>query len=382
MTKFLQLYHPFPQKVVSGEGIYLTFEDGKRYMDLFSGIGVNLLGYNHPDILDALSNLFPMHLSALVEHPLKEEIAADLTRITQFDKVFFTNSGTESVEGAIKFMWLWLNQKGTIKKRIISFKDSFHGRTLGSLSISGLLSHQRFPRLNINTAFLPFGDTKILKDEVDKGCDFVIIEPIQGAGGVRIADKEFYTTLNELHSEYGFGLIVDEIQSGLGRTGTFLAAEQFGLKPDIITLAKGLGGGLPLGAILIKEKIANEIKTGDHGTTMGGNYLALRLSNVVIKNVEEELCEHVRNLDKLLNDMFIPELLNNPRIKEVRQIGLFIGIELKNEKADDVKEILFEKGYLVNSIRKNIIRLLPPLIITFDELSNAINQINEVISTF
>jgi len=379
VSKFLQLYHPFPLNVTDGEGIYLTLEDGKKYVDLFSGLGVNLLGHNHPDILSALSESFPIHLSSLLEHPLKEEVAADLARITGFDKVFFTNSGTESVEGAIKFMWLWLKTKGNIRNRIIAFRNSFHGRTLGSLTVTGLFAHQEFPKLNINVAFLPFGDAKQLTQEVEKECDFVIIEPIEGAAGVQIASQEFYNTLRELHTEYGFGLIVDEIQSGLGRTGEFLASSLFGLKPDIVTLAKGLGGGIPLGAILLKDKIADCIKPGDHGTTMGGNYLALRLAKVVLKKIKEELSEHVKNLDKLLKDVLIPKLRTNPRIKEIRQKGLFIAIQLHKEKADEVKELLFARGYLVNSIKKNIIRLLPPLIITFEQLEDAVNALNEVI---
>jgi len=381
LSNFLQLFHPFPLKVISGRGIYLTLEDGKEYVDLFSGLGVNLLGYNHPDILDALSETFPMHLSALLEHPLKEEVASDLTRITGFDKVFFSNSGTESVEGAIKFMWKWLERRGSNKKKVIAFRGSFHGRTLGSMTVTDILLHQRFPTLDLNTVFLPFGDKEAFTEEIEKGCDFVILEPIQGASGVIIAEQKFYETVSILHREFGFGLIADEIQSGLGRTGEFLASTLFGLDPDIVTLAKGLGGGLPLGAILLKEKIANSIKPGDHGTTTGGNYLSLRLSKVLIKNIEE-LLEHVKNLDTLLKDILIPNLLTNPKIREVRQRGLFIAIELKKDKSDEVKEILFEKGYLVNSIMKKTIRLLPPLIITIEELKSAIEELNEVIEGF
>ncbi len=381
MSNFLRLFHPFPLKVVDGKGIYLTLEDGKEYRDLFSGLGVNLLGHNHPDIIASLSKTFPLHLSLLLEHSLKEEVASDLARITGFDKVFFSNSGTEAVEGALKFMWMWVKEKGNVKNRIISFKNSFHGRTLGSMTVSGLLLHQGFPKLNFDTLFLPFGDEKMLTEEIEKGCDFVILEPIQGASGVRIAKLKFYKTLSILHREFAFGLIVDEIQSGLGRTGEFLASTLFGLDPDIVTIAKGLGGGLPLGAILLKEKIANAMKPGYHGTTMGGNYLSLRLSKVLIKKVQE-LLEHVRNLDKLLKDVLVPELLANPRVREVRQKGLFIAIELKKENADEVKDILFENGYLVNSLGKRIIRLLPPLIITFEELNDSINEINEVIKGY
>jgi len=378
VSKFLQLFHPFPLKVIDGKGIFLTLEDGKEYMDLFSGLGVNLLGYNHPALLAALSEPFPMHLSALLEHPLKEEVAGDLTRLTGFDKVFFSNSGTEAIEGAIKFIWKWLERTGKSTERVIAFRDSFHGRTLGSMTLTDLLSHQGFPKLDIKTVFLPFGDPDILTKEIEQSCSFVIIEPIQGAGGVRIAEPKFYKILSILHRELGFGLIVDEIQSGLGRTGYFLSSQPLGLNPDIVTIAKGLGGGLPLGAILLKERIANAIKPGDHGTTMGGNYLSLRLSKVVIKKIKE-LLEHVKNLDKLLKDIHIPELLTNPEIKNVRQEGLFIAIELRKDNADDIKEILFEKGYLVNSIRKKIIRLLPPLIISIEELEDAVNALNEVI---
>lgn len=379
MNKFLRVYHPIPYNVVDGKGVFLVLDDGKEYMDLFSGLGVNLLGHNHPQIIEALKETFPLHLSLLLEHPIKEEIATDLCRITEFDRVFFANSGTESVEGAIKFMLLWLKEKGKLKNKVIAFKDSFHGRTLGSMSVTELFVHQGFPTLDFETEFLPFGDAERLSASVKEGCDFVILEPIQGAEGVKIAHQKFYDTLSTLHKELGFGLICDEIQSGLGRTGAFLNSEQFGLRPDIVTLAKGLGGGLPLGAILMKEKIASVIQRGYHGTTMGGNYLALRLSKVVIKKIEVELIDHVNNLDKLLKDIIIPNLNDNPNIKEVRQKGLFIGIEIKEDKANEVKKILFEKGYIVNSIRRKIIRLLPPLIITFDELSEALNQINAVV---
>ena len=381
MSSFLQLFHPFPLKVVDGHGIYLTLEDGKDYVDLFSGLGVNLLGHNHPDILTALSEPFPIHLSALLEHPLKEEVASNLTRITGFDKVFFSNSGTEAIEGAIKLMWKWLKKRGKNNERVIAFRNSFHGRTLGSMTVTDLLSYQGFPKLEFTTVFLPFDDADMLTKEIEHGCSFVIMEPIQGAAGVKIASQNFYKTLSILHREFGFGLIADEIQSGLCRSGEFLASTLFGIEPDIVTLAKGLGGGLPLGAILLKERIADAIKPGDHGTTMGGNYLSLRLSKVVIKNVLE-LLDHVRNLDMLMKDILIPQLLSNQKIKEVRQKGLFIAIELKDNKADEVKDVLFEKGFLVNSIRKKIIRLLPPLIISIDELKNAFQQLNEVIENF
>jgi acetylornithine/N-succinyldiaminopimelate aminotransferase len=381
MSSFLQLFHPFPLKVVGGHDIHLQLEDGNKYVDLFTGLGVNLLGHNHPAILEALKDPFPLHLCALLEHPLKEEIAAELTRITGFDKVFFSNSGTEAVEGALKFMWKWLEQRGSTHERFFAFRDSFHGRTLGALTFTDLLSSQGFPALDIPVVYLPFGDVQMLTDEVQRGCGVVIIEPIQGAAGVRYADTSFYHALEKLHREFGFGLIADEIQAGLGRTGEFLSSTLFGLDPDVVTIAKGLGGGLPLGAILLKERIAQTLKPGDHGTTMGGNYLALRLAKVVLEQVPG-LLDHVKNLDKLLRDILIPKLLINDKVKEVRHQGLFIAIELKEEKADEISEILFQKHYLVNSIRKKIIRLLPPLIITIDELKEAIDQISEVIASF
>jgi acetylornithine/N-succinyldiaminopimelate aminotransferase len=379
VSSFLQLFHPFPLKVVGGHDIHLQLEDGNKYVDLFTGLGVNLLGHNHPAIIEALKEPFPMHLCALLEHPLKEEVAGELTRITGFDKVFFSNSGAEAVEGALKFMWKWLEHRASTHERIFAFRNSFHGRTLGALSLTSLLSFQGFPVLDLPIVFLPFGDVQMLTDEVQRGCGIIIIEPVQGAAGVRYADRSFYEALEKLHKEFGFGLIADEIQTGLGRTGAFLSSTLFGLDPDIVTIAKGLGGGLPLGAILIKEHIANVLNPGDHGTTMGGNYLALRLAKVVLEQVTG-LLDHVKNLDKLLRDILIPELLKNERVKEVRQSGLFIAIELKDDKADEIAEILFQKRYLVNSIRKRIIRLLPPLIITMDELKEAIDQIDEVIA--
>lgn len=379
MSSFLQLFHPFSFKVVGGHDIHLQLEDGNRYVDLFTGLGVNLLGHNHPAIIEALKEPFPLHLCALLEHPLKEEVASQLTRITGLDKVFFSNSGTEAVEGALKFTWKWLEQRGSTNERILAFRDSFHGRTLGALSITDLLSFQGFPALNMAVEFLPFGDVHKLTDEVQCGCGALIIEPIQGAAGVRYANHSFYEELEKLHKEFGFCLIADEIQAGLGRTGAFLSSSLFGIEPDIVTIAKGLGGGLPLGAVLLSEHIANAIKPGDHGTTMGGNYLSLRLAKVVIEKVMG-LLEHVRNLDTLLTDILVPQLLSNEKIKEVRHKGLFIAIELKEERSDEIASILFQKHYLVNSIRRKIIRLLPPLIITMDELKEAIEVLDEVIA--
>ncbi len=326
---------------VRGEGVYLVDKNGKRYLDLLSGLGVNLLGYNHPAIVKELKDIPPfLHLSNLYLHPLKEEVASILCSLTGMDFAFFTNSGTEAVEAALKFAW----KKNPGK--IVAFENSFHGRTLGSLSTSGMLKEQPFPRINTEIKFLPWGDAEsVLKENPS----ILILEPLQGSGGPRVASREFYKAIMEL-KKHGTIIICDEIQSGLGRCGSFLASQRLGLKPDIVALGKGLGGGLPLGCVLLRKEIASTLSTGDHGTTMGGNFLALKLARVVIKEVLK-LMGHAKELEK--------ELHGN------EGLGLFIGIT--TERKDEVMRKMLEEGVIIGKSARGI-RLLPPLIIKKEEL--------------
>jgi len=359
--KFLNLYNTYPIEIQDADGIYLIDKNGKRYLDAVSGLGVNLLGYNHPEINKVLSENHPiLHLSSLYLSDVKEDVAEILCEFTEMDNVFFSNSGTESVEGAIKFAWK------TNPGKIISFTHSFHGRTAGALSLSHKFIRQKFPRINVEIEFLPWNNPEILKNTDAK---IIIFEPIQGAGGVIQGSQPFFDILKE-KQEKGAILIADEIQSGLGRTGKFLAIEHYDIKPDIITLAKGLGGGVPLGAILMNKRISQNILMGDHGTTMGGNILALKLAKVVLKETQK-LLPHINELSRYIDEKFVPSFENKGI--SVRKKGLFIGFDVND--AVKLKNQVFRDKIIVNTPGKYTIRLLPPLIIKQEETDILFNII-------
>lgn len=359
--KFLNLYNTYPIEVQDADGIYLIDKNGKKYLDAVSGLGVNLLGYNHPKINKILSEKNPiLHLSSLYLSDIKEEVAEILCERTGMDNVFFSNSGTESVEGAIKFAWK------TNPGKIIAFTNSFHGRTSGALSLSHKFIQQRFPRIDVKIEFLPWDNPEVLGNA---DANIIIFEPVQGAGGVIPASQKFFDILKE-KQEKGTILIADEIQSGLGRTGKFLAVENWHIKPDIIVLAKGLGGGIPLGAILMNKGIAENISTGDHGTTMGGNILALKLAKVVLKEVQR-LLPHINELSQYIDEKFIPKFEDKGIF--VRKKGLFIGFDV--DDAVKLKNQTFQDKVIVNTPGKKTIRLLTPLIIKKNEVDNLFNTI-------
>lgn len=360
---FLDIYPKIPVRPASGNGVYIEDIEGKRYMDLISGLGVNLLGYADSDLRKIIESDTPItHVSNLYRYPLREEIASKLNRLCNTDNVFFTNSGTESVEGAIKFAWK--SNPG----KILAFKDSFHGRSLGSYSVSDLINNGGFPVIDAPVEFIDRKNPEDLENKL-QGVTIVIYEPIQGASGVHEIGEDVSDILKTLQ-EKGVILIADEIQSGLGRTGEFLASTHFNLEPDIVVLAKGIGGGLPLGAICMKDSIGRKMKQGDHGTTMGGNIIALKLAGVVLDRIENYLLEHIKNLEE--------KIVNRYRsILNLRGKGLFLGFDVPD--AGRFSEQMLEEGYLVNRIGNKKIRLLPPYIITDSELESFFKKSEEIL---
>jgi len=360
---YLNIYRNIPIQIERGEGVYLFSSSNKKYLDLIGGIGVNILGYHNPDC-DAIlgeTDITP-HLSNLYVHSLKNDIATILNELCGTGKVFFTNSGTESNEAALKFAWKANSGK------IIAFEGSFHGRSLGAFSLSHLFIHQDFPRIDAPVEFVRWNDPE---DLWQKGEDasIVIFEPIQGAGGVRVMNKECFEVLKKLQLQRAV-VIADEIQSGLGRTGEFLVSFHEDFHPDIVTLAKGLGGGLPLGAVCMKEKIASMVCIGDHGTTMGGNLKALQLARVVLQKLQNYLMKHIRDIEKEVISEFRSDL-------RIRGRGLFLAFDVEN--GEEFAHIMRDKGYLVNIIQENTVRLLPPYIIKGEELREFFKTAKEVI---
>ncbi|KAF0092120.1 MAG: acetylornithine/N-succinyldiaminopimelate aminotransferase [Fusobacteria bacterium] len=368
----MNTYKQFPYKMVKGEGNYLIDENGKKYLDLLSGIAVNPLGYGNKKIEDAIidqvKNLIHASNYFYTEAPLK--LAKLLVDNTCFDKVFFSNSGAEANEGAIKLARKYSEMKYDIDRNvIISFTNSFHGRTLATLTATGQDSfHQHFFPLPKGFKYCPFNDIDALVAMIDDSVCAIIIEPIQGEGGINIANKEFLLGLSKLAKEKDILLIFDEVQTGLGRTGNLFAYQGLGIEPDILTSAKALGGGLPLGAFMAKADVASSLVPGDHGSTFGGNPVACAGGCAVLETVlQEGFLNEMNGVAEYFSAKLMELKGKYPIIKEFRGMGLMLGLELNIEGADFVK-VAYEAGLIINCTNVRVLRVLPPLTIKKEEI--------------
>jgi predicted acetylornithine/succinylornithine family transaminase len=378
---FFHTYKRLPLEIERGEGVYLISKDGRRYVDMFGGLAVNSLGYNHPGIIDAVENQIRkyIHLSNYYYQEPQVDLAELLIKNTGFKKVFFSNSGTEAVEGAIKIARKWGEQKK--KTNIISFSNAFHGRTLGSLSLMDRPRYRDgFEPLLKHFTVVEYNNTPELAKCVDKTTLAVVIEFIQGEGGIIQASPEFVQGLAELREKYEFLLIADEIQTGLGRTGRLFSFEYYNIKPDIVVIAKPLGGGLPLGAILGDEKVADVLEPGMHGSTFGGNPVACAAGIVFIKEITEMgLTKNAAKFGEKFKNEFVKLNKEFPTvIKEVRGQGLMLGVELF-QNGESIVTAMRDKGILINCTNQNVLRFLPPLIITEEHINMAISALRGVL---
>lgn len=377
--RFFPVYKRFKPVFVRGEGVWLFDNQGKRYLDLTSGIGVNALGHSHPEIVKRVKDQIEKlsHVSNLFYNLPQFELLEKLASLTEREAFFLCNSGAEAVEAAIKLSRKYFDGK---RWKIISMNNSFHGRTYGALSATGQKKyHEGFEPLVPGFTYIPYNDISALENAVDEETCAVILEPIQGEGGVNPANKEYLKQVREFTKEKGILLIFDEIQTGIGRTGYFLAEEYYEVKADIVLLAKALGGGLPLGAVCTSKDIAQVMGPGSHGTTMGGNLIACAAGTAVLDIVgNERFLREVREKGLFVEEK-LKDLLNLPLVKEIRGRGLMWGIELNGVKAKEIQEELIEKGILVLSAGENVLRLLPPLIITKEELEMGIENIKDVL---
>jgi predicted acetylornithine/succinylornithine family transaminase len=364
----LGTYARYEILVDRGSGAYLIDKSNKRYLDLLAGIGVNSLGYNHPRVKQVLRKQIkkPLHLSNLLYHEYQGRLAEKLATISGLDRVFFTNSGTESVEGCLKFARAFAKPKF----RVLALTGSFHGRTFGALSATGQPKYRApFEPLVPGFDFVEFNDVDDLERKFNDEVCAVIFETIQGEGGIRPLSETFYRRAREITARAGALLICDEIQCGLGRTGYWYAFHRFAgpedkaMLPDLVASAKPLGLGIPLGAILLKEKVAEAIQIGQHGTTFGGGPLACRASLEYFKILEEEnLLERVRNLGGYFKNRLL-ELNDLPVVQEVRGEGLMLAVELKKSGKEIVSRLL-EQGFIINCTHDIVLRILPPFVIT------------------
>lgn len=367
-----------------GKGMRLYDQEGKAYYDFLGGIAVNALGYGHPALVEAVKTQAEklIHCSSLYYIESQARLAKLLADNSCADRVFFANSGAEANEGAFKLAKIYFKKKGMPEKYgIITLKNSFHGRTLTTVAATGQEKYQKpYTPLIPGFKHVILNDLDALKAAIDDNTCAIMMEPIQGESGVYPASIEYIKEVRKLCDEKGLLLIFDEIQTGMGRTGKLFAYEHTGVQPDIFTLAKALAGGIPIGALCAKEFVASAFEPGDHGSTFGGNPLACAAGLAVMQTIlNEHLCEKAADMGIYFKNRLKKTAEKTNLISEVRGIGLMVGIQLAEEKAVQIKEKLFEKGFLVGSVGKNIIRLLPPLIITAAEIDLFASALEEVL---
>ncbi|MET3727313.1 acetylornithine aminotransferase [Fictibacillus halophilus] len=372
MSALFPTYKRKQIRLQKGNGTYVYDQNDKKYLDFTSGIAVTSLGHCHPDVVAALQKQSECiwHTSNLFEIHQQELLADTLVKHTHLDLAFFCNSGAEANEAAIK-----LAKKFTKKNKIITFNDSFHGRTFGSMSATGQQKiKEGYGPLLSTFIHLPWNDIEQLKKQADNDTAAIMMEVIQGEGGIKIADPDFYKAVQEICEKNDILLIIDEVQTGIGRTGKRYAYEHFELDPDIVTLAKGLGNGFPIGAMLGKSKLADMFGPGSHGTTFGGNPLACAVSQSVLDIIfHDEFLSEVERKGKNFKAQLENHLINFPCVKEIRGKGLLIGIEC--ERAGELIVNLEDQGLLTVPAGEPVIRLLPPLNVTDEELTSALNTI-------
>ena len=382
---YLPVFARYEMVIERGEGVKVYDTDGKEYLDFLAGIAVNVLGHNYPPLVKAIGEQAAavIHCSNLYYTEVQVRAAEKLTRLSQIDeaKVFFANSGAEANEGAIKAARLYGNRQRQGKNEIISATHSFHGRTLATLTLTGQPKYQEgFEPLPAGFKYVTYGDSTELEHAVTENTAAIFLEPIQGEGGVYVPTKEYLAKARELADKYNALLIFDEIQTGIGRTGTFFAYEQFGVTPDIVTVAKGLAGGVPIGAFITSGDVAKVFTAGTHGSTFGGNPLACRAAEVVLDTVAKpEFLANVLDMGDYMKNRLLEIQAKYPElVKEVRGKGLMLGMELTKEGREIVNECL-QKGVIINCTAGNVLRFVPPLIITKGDIDTVIAMLLEVL---
>lgn len=365
-----------------GKGAYVWDVDGNRYLDLIGGIAVSTLGHGDERLAKAISDQAAtlLHTSNLYAHRPGLRLAHKLLAIAQFDgRVLFTQDGATANEAALKLVRRWGQAQSPQRTRIIAMNAGFHGRTMGALAVTGNpAKREPFAPFGIDVQFVDYGDIDALKAALDSSVTAVIVEPIQGEGGVNVPPSGYLVDVAQATRANGSLLIVDEIQSGIGRSGDWFMSQAQGVKPDLMTLAKGLAGGLPLGAVLVSAQLSDVLKPGDHGTTFGGNPVSCAAALAVIDAIEaDHLLEHVRQLGTWLHQAI--RQLEIPQVKEVRGRGLWIAIAFDAPIASAVELAALKSGFLVNAVKPDAIRLAPPLVVSQDELRSFVEELRGLV---
>lgn len=380
-------YKPLPITFSHGNGVWLYDDEGRAYLDSFSGIAVCGLGHAHPDVTRTIQEQSAklLHTSNAFHIKQQEMLAERLTSLTDMEQAFFCNSGAEANEAAIKLSRLYGHQKGIERPAIIVMEGAFHGRTMATLTASGSRKVQAgFEPLLPGFIHAPFNDITALQRIAANRVDVVavMLEPIQGEGGIRAADPTYLRAIAAMCQEQDWLLIFDEVQTGNGRTGKLFAFMDSGVQPDILTTAKGLGNGIPIGACLMQKRACDLFKPGNHGSTFGGNPLACATALTVLDVIHrDKLCEQVTHNSIILKDKLAHALGAHPNVLSIRGKGYMLGIEL-DRPAADIRLIGLQNGILLNVTADSVIRLLPPLIISLDEINELIIRLVKTICQF
>ena len=386
-TALSNIYGRLPVAFTHGQGVWLWDAEGKRYLDGLSGIGVSCLGHAHPGLVKAISDQAAkvIHTSNIYEVPLQEQLAQRIVAISGMTEVFFGNSGAEANEGAIKLARMYGHVKGIKVPTIISMESSWHGRTLGTLAATGSeKARQGFEPLPQGFMQVRYNNIQAIEDAAAQCPDVVavLIEVLQGEGGIRPSDMQYLKQLRALCDERGWLMMIDEVQSGIGRTGKWLAHQWADILPDVITLAKGLGGGVPIAAVAARGPAAGVLKPGHHGTTFGGGPLVCAAGLAVFDAIESEgLLNNAQQVGNHIKTRLQHDLKGIDGVHEVRGMGLMLGIELARPCAELVRQAL-AAGLLINVTRDSVIRLLPPLILNLEQADQIVDTLVPLVQQF
>jgi len=377
----LQTYNRYPVAFERGKGVFLYDAEGKKYLDFVSGLGVNALGHAHPRIIKTIREQSArlVHISNLYYHEYQGRLAEKLATLSGLDRVFFSNSGTEAIEGSIKLARLASHRVGGLEKsRLIGLEGSYHGRTFGAMSLTGQDKYRKgFEPLLEEVTFVPRNDLAALRAAIDDQTCAIVLEPIFGEGGILECSVEFLQECRKLADQHKVALIFDEIQCGLGRTGNLFAFQSFGVKPDIVAIAKPIAAGLPLGAFLAREEFASAISAGQHGTTFGGGPLACRVALEYLAIVEEEnLLANVAKVGGYLQNELKVLVENYSAAREVRGRGFIQGIDLEIPTRPIVEQGLAQ-GVLFNSTQDTVVRFLPPFLLQEQHVDKAVRVLRK-----
>ncbi|MGN8224209.1 aspartate aminotransferase family protein [Gracilimonas sp. BCB1] len=371
-----QVYNRLPVTLSHGKGALLWDTDGNEYLDAFGGLAVNNLGHAHPKIVAAIKEQADklLHASNFFYNEPQSLLAEKLANLSGLDRVFFCNSGVEAMEACVKLARKWGKKNGK-SGNVITLSEGFHGRSVTTIAMGMPSYREGFDPMPTGFDQVPYNDFEALTAKVNEDTIAIGFETIQGSGGVNVIDAEFLKKTRELCDELNILMIIDEVQSGIGRSGKFYAYQHFDVQPDIVATAKALAGGIPIGAVIAKEEVASALGFGDHGTTFGGNPFACHVANAALDAIEEErLTEQAAEKGAFMMGLLKEKLSDNPSVKEIRGLGLMLGVEL-NRPARPVIDKMFEHNILGNAAHGTVVRFLPPLVITKEQIERIVDEL-------